>query len=559
MEAVGAAASILTFATVATSSAKFCYETLSSFADGPSNIKRAAAAILELLSLLEDIRQSPDDTLIPNVEQCTSELIRFSTKIVKLQQIPQESAGVRLWKRVQGILKEKELDQMSDAILRHCAQLTLRLNLGTSKAVSALADTVAQSSNATRTLETKCLEQFTRQSAQAIDVQHAADKRSDSQTALIQSSYAALQATQNDIAAHMATTTLINDMTKGLVARLDTQENNIEDLISSVQASLQNLQLSSISNANVATMQDTLHQILQRVQVEPTNHASGQSRVIGEVDTESDAFHPIISEQESQDKIIHEEISQRLIDSITRLGKLVTEKEQTFDSFAYDNQKFEDIIQDLSTVLEEARVCLTASAERFCAQHKLEAAEMNQNLKRFEKQFAFSQLELNPQHISSRTRSKRQFDVVDQHHTYQEASIGVGVLTIKRRRIVQACSCNEKSCLLCGSQNDLAQHDSEARVTKTEDTTVVTFMPSDYQKFRMLIATDYIARLSHGGTITSISHLAVSCLKRNDSKVFQVVADGKLDELRKMLETGQATLRDYDENGWSLLFVSVRD
>lgn len=135
MEAVGAAASALTFVTVALSSVKLLYETLSSVKDGPSNVKKAADVIMQLRRLLEQIQQSTsivvDGVLLNDLESCISDLTTFADKVVKLQTLPQESRGGRLWKRLKAFANEKDLDQISTNVSQHCARLTLRLSVGT--------------------------------------------------------------------------------------------------------------------------------------------------------------------------------------------------------------------------------------------------------------------------------------------------------------------------------------------------------------------------------------------------------------------------------------------
>lgn len=58
------------------------------------------------------------------------------------------------------------------------------------------------------------------------------------------------------------------------------------------------------------------------------------------------------------------------------------------------------------------------------------------------------------------------------------------------------------------------------------------------------------------GTYNAIPRLWLNILLSTDSWVFTVVKQGRMAEFQEMLRLGKASLRDYDELGASLLFVS---
>ncbi len=84
---------------------------------------------------------------------------------------------------------------------------------------------------------------------------------------------------------------------------------------------------------------------------------------------------------------------------------------------------------------------------------------------------------------------------------------------------------------------------------------IVRLMPNKSQRFSMIIAAT-IQQILLASTIGSMSYLEVCRVQPAGSPIFRLVREGRLQELRKMLQRGKASLRDHDENGRSLLFVS---
>lgn len=72
----------------------------------------------------------------------------------------------------------------------------------------------------------------------------------------------------------------------------------------------------------------------------------------------------------------------------------------------------------------------------------------------------------------------------------------------------------------------------------------------------MIVATAVQEQRRHGG-ISSISSLSVNRVIPSNSRVFDVIEAGDLDEFRGMLASGETSLRDHDEYGGSLLLVCI--
>ena len=83
----------------------------------------------------------------------------------------------------------------------------------------------------------------------------------------------------------------------------------------------------------------------------------------------------------------------------------------------------------------------------------------------------------------------------------------------------------------------------------------LVFVPNQRSGRSMFTATVWQKATWTGG-FTSIPHLQVNPVLPADSPVFEHIWRGRLDGLLGMLRSGQASLRDHDENGNSLLAVS---
>ncbi|KAH8664540.1 hypothetical protein BX600DRAFT_301390 [Xylariales sp. PMI_506] len=89
-----------------------------------------------------------------------------------------------------------------------------------------------------------------------------------------------------------------------------------------------------------------------------------------------------------------------------------------------------------------------------------------------------------------------------------------------------------------------------------ERITTVSIMPNESQTVYML-RISFIERPIFQEISETFCHIEVNRVIPDDSPVFRLVGEGRLDELRMMLEAGQASLRDHDEHGASLLFYAM--
>jgi hypothetical protein len=135
MEPVGAAASILTFVTVAFSATKSIYGALSAIKDGPKILSSINDEVSQLQSILQRILQVVSSTARPAdrskleqmVKKCRDDLLGFEAKLRQLDVSGADGRRGQLWRKFKICFEEKDLDRIRHVIGRHVQLLTLYL------------------------------------------------------------------------------------------------------------------------------------------------------------------------------------------------------------------------------------------------------------------------------------------------------------------------------------------------------------------------------------------------------------------------------------------------
>ena len=131
----------------------------------------------------------------------------------------------------------------------------------------------------------------------------------------------------------------------------------------------------------------------------------------------------------------------------------------------------------------------------------------------------------------------------------KEFNVGGGCLTVTTtKRKYRLRESNRRTCM--GTSNKEDEADVEDFSAKLE------FVPAQRSAERRMLAMSIHQRDLMNELILTIPNIFVSWVRPNDSQVFQLVTDGNLNGLRNSLEQGTASVRDHDESGRSLLFVS---
>ncbi|KAF2963833.1 hypothetical protein GQX73_g9743 [Xylaria multiplex] len=464
MEALGLGANVAAFVVIAAQLSTVLYTTFSSIKDGPDNVRRVAGHLLQLHGVLEQIRLSSltswDTALATHVGSCVKDLNSLADSIQKLELTRDETRTGRMWKRFKSFLDEKKLDRICDQIVTHTSTLSLRLNLFNSNTTHELlsgAHTMNRLING---------------------LSGSVEKQTESLTAKFD----------------------------GVDNTLHTQHDKLQNGLTSIQAAVDNM--SHMSQMKADFMLDLLIQMRNSI-VNPTRQ--------GEV-----TDNTLEQRRESSIEYIKEEgednsaLNADLVQSITRLCRLIKEKNRIFDTEAEDDPQAEDIMEDLHTLLDSARKYGKACRG---------------DLRRFRQAFGQVQLLVNQETrrdnipLSTSTPRKRTYTTIFLK--------GLGTLSLMITKQTQASSARDEI-----------------------STMVFSFLPMDPQKFMMIVASTTHRRMPNG-PVPPISRLAVNRVLPAWSPVFNVVEKGLLRELQVMIQKGEATLRDHDEYGANLLFYAV--
>ncbi|KAK8108967.1 hypothetical protein PG984_014768 [Apiospora sp. TS-2023a] len=232
--------------------------------------------------------------------------------------------------------------------------------------------------------------------------------------------------------------------------------------------------------------------------------------------------------------------SEELIRRVESLCRLLSHEGQTIDTYNEDAANIEicdRIIEDLETILKLAAEHGEVSAPSKTSTDAetndgKDAKAIARRLKR-----AFGQQAL---HINQRPLKRRRPNcgMLKTSRSYTTIKLDIGTMTLVYAK-KQHCSTTDLT-----------------RPSLTDYAISATFLPADPKRFHMIVATA-VQEQGHLGGISSISSLSVNRVVPSDSRVFDVVEAGNLDELRDMLDKGEASLRDHDEFGGSLLLYSV--
>lgn len=127
------AASVIAVVSVALSSVRLIYETVSGIKNAPQTIQQMISNLHDLSNILQQLLSYGDNlhfaTELPDlVRKCADNLETLETKLEKLSSSKSNRMG-RLWQNVKATLQEKDLDRMSAQLQQHVAILSLQINL----------------------------------------------------------------------------------------------------------------------------------------------------------------------------------------------------------------------------------------------------------------------------------------------------------------------------------------------------------------------------------------------------------------------------------------------
>lgn len=125
--------SVITLVSVALSSVRVIYETVSGVKNAPQTIQQMTSNLHDLSDILQQLLGYGDNLYLASelpelVRKCVENMKIFETKLGKLTSSKDNRMG-RLWKNVKATLQEKDLDRMSTHLQQHLTMLSLQVNL----------------------------------------------------------------------------------------------------------------------------------------------------------------------------------------------------------------------------------------------------------------------------------------------------------------------------------------------------------------------------------------------------------------------------------------------
>ncbi|KAI0840332.1 ankyrin [Hypoxylon sp. FL0890] len=496
MEAIGTGANVLAFVLLALKSAKTAYETLSAIKDGPQIIRQAANTINQLHWILENLKHShaaAEDVGLLGHLRICCDELELAASHVGKLQISPTE-------RQSGRLWRRLKSFLSEKDLE---RLNTRL-MGHVTTLNLRLQGI--SSNIVHELKHDQV-QFERTIGML---------RESVQT------QALAQETNFSSLRHSISNT-INTQSDSIRTSLDTLHGSITALASVPQPQGQSM---------LDLLQEIKGLLISSTQPNPV-HVTNSSYDVSMLSPAS------ASESSSQETAGDDT---ELINSIDRLCDLIHDKGRTIDTYSDDNEESQGIIQNLQTILQSASergqvIAWNATHSRPGETSKQEFERIS---RRFERAFDRYGIAINQGVTIRKCKSGR---VMDRTRGYQKLRLKVGTLALMfdhRKR---------------SSKADNSDHDLPEE-TYSDYTITSTFFPDDPRRFHMLVASTFQHEIG-AGAISSISRLAVNRVLPRGSRVFRVVERGDLHELQRMLRDGEASFRDHDEDGASLLFYST--
>ncbi|KAF4466542.1 hypothetical protein FALBO_6589 [Fusarium albosuccineum] len=492
MEAVGVGANVLAFVVLGLKCAKEVHNTLSAIKDGPSIVRQLAGELLQLHWILEQLHQSRAATTDSALEGQVRQCYEDLCLLAK----PIEKLQVAPQDRITGRFWKRLKVVVSEDDLRRFN------NRITQKAAMLSLRLNVLSSNA---------------------VYAAKDGSDNIQQKLDLFETSMQKQLESQIAGFLS-------VERNLSSSHNSAKDTLEAGLSSIQRTLD--ATSSISSQDTAFMLQLLNEIKDRISSGSTRHGLDPTSGTGDK-SESVEESPLDPDQD-------------MLERVNRLCSLIGEKRDAIDVYAEDDEQAESVIEDLHVLLQNIRKQGCPISHRSTETNMCDSCtekSFSDDLRRFGRSFGQNRLSINSRGKSP-PKYAEEYSVIEQTRTLRETETSAGKLSLivhKRKRTT--------------ATEDVDGSDRISGKRRFTDYTMkLALLPDGKRNHRMLMAsiTQWEAFL---GGVSSISHLEVNRVLPAGSEVFQLVKQGRLDELQEMILDGRASVRDHDEYGASLLFV----
>jgi len=133
MDPLSTGAGAVAFITVAVQSAKFLHDFFSGIKDSPKHVQDVLHDVEQLrLTLVRFLKYQSiqdDPAVAVLARRCSEDISLYARRLLKLQITPAERRTGKLWKKLSGLMSEKDLREMSTAIHSYISSLSLQVSL----------------------------------------------------------------------------------------------------------------------------------------------------------------------------------------------------------------------------------------------------------------------------------------------------------------------------------------------------------------------------------------------------------------------------------------------
>ncbi|MCJ1377452.1 hypothetical protein MMC17_000547 [Xylographa soralifera] len=522
MDALSGAASVTAIVTTAFQSIKVIHDVVSGIRNGPDQIRRLAEFVEDLRGILNQLRdQNNDDAgLVKAIKNCAEDLEAFKIKLTKLK-TPGDTKVHIAWTRVVMLLKKEEFIEMQTTLQRHCTGLSLSLitmqrALGIQQFNSV--EAVVQDSFRTATLD---LQPTLLKINSACETQNEKLDRFD----------------EVQIVRHEDAKQRVQEQIGTLNTNIKHSGRKILDSIGEQLAAV-----TTMSTQQSKSIERLLSQLQQIMPTTACRHATGVRKRHDDTRPEASSTHESkssLNEDEQMNVDAERNTHVEVLESICRLNRLASEKQRT--SFSKEAQ---DVIEDIERLFDLGDLQVRPSAQvlgkrkrapkesDLIDNHWLDGLIKSRNLLR-----ACSSIALNQSVTTLQKQALQKYNVQRRYKSYS-TSLGTVCQHIGLRRNRQ--------------QFYTTDEDEEQDTTVEIFIASMTFIPKD-ARFGYKISSSFLQILTAKESLSCIPTLSFCRMVANDSEVFSLVEKGDLAGLFRLLQDGQATLTDCDEEGRSLL------
>ncbi|KAH6994944.1 ankyrin repeat-containing domain protein [Ilyonectria destructans] len=490
-------ASLAAFITIGVQSAKIIFDTLSAIKDGPEVVARATRDVQRLSTILKalmpgcPIDKARGQDLRQHLQECISDLARYETKLGELTSGDKERRLGKLWKKVKTAASEQDLCMMQSSVASHIAHLNLYLQV---RQFDTSFELRKEAQVLSQTFHTNRSNNERRETA-TFGRLHSIDQRISSMGDVLGKIRSSLDQTSTSTESRE-----IHELLKSLVdqfTKLPTGLENLRQVVESSDKDDDSVEQESLpSQEPYADLQKTISGLCDLVNREMARMSGQQSFLTGE-----------------------REVLDGLLEFMDCIRSQAHQAQLTYatmvDNTLYDPHE-QEYLKDIWNQLKPLYGALLSA--RTVSLNPLHTRKRKEDI------------------LSTHALRFRRLTQVSYDARFWTLDIVTSEKSKKPHNWTDPASCPEQ--------------DSASEINEHEVSYSISMTPKKLGSIMKLTLKQYH---TPDGITSGIPSLEINRMVPNDSPVFRLVERGKISDLQQLLIRGQASLRDQDEHGASLL------